>query len=549
MTLDRRSLLRAVPALVGALATGGAARPGVPAPVLPSAGSGNVVRTRSGLVRGTSFGGIRRFLGIPYGHVPGRFRPPVAPAPWPGIRDAVQFGPVAPQRLGGTASPAASSEPSPPASSEQCLSVNVWSRPEAPAQAVAPGPGNSSQSPLLPVLVWVHGGSNVSGASSQPIYDGTEFARSGVVCVTFNYRLGVLGFLELGDVLGKHYEGSGNNALRDQLLLLRWVRDNIAAFGGDPRRVTLAGQSAGAKDVAALLASPLSRGLFHRVILESGGGRTVLSMDNAHVVARRYLELLDLTREHAPRLLDIDLERLIEAQHALTIDPPYSFPLRPLVDGALLPVMPETAVALGCAVRIPLLLGTNRDESRLFLAKGAASRPLAGHYLANMDADTFERMLMLYDASMTSPEPSEIRWRALTAEEYWIPSVRVAEAQSGAGGAVWMYRFDKAATSGTFEGRAAHCSELPYVWNNPDDPQLAPLTAGFDTALAGRIHAAWVAFIGGADPAAPGLPEWPGYDEQSRATMILNSTSRVENDPSGSERRLWSKLFLAASGR
>ena len=527
MSLDRRFLLRGIAALTGAVVAGGAARPGILPPAGTSATSGDVAHTRSGLVRGTSFGGIRRFLGIPYGQVPGRFRAAVAPEPWTRTRDAVQFGPVALQRLGGDANGEASSE--------QCLSVNVWSR-------VGPGPP-------MPVLVWVHGGSNVSGASSQPIYDGTQFARSGVVCVTFNYRLGVLGFLELGGLLGAKYQGSGNNGIRDQLQLLRWVRDNIASFGGDPQQVTLAGESAGAKDVAALMASPLSRGLFHRVILESGGGRTVLSMDRAYVVSQRYAELLGLSPKHATRLLDIDTERLIEAQHALTIDPPYSFPLRPLVDGALLPAMPETAIALGCASHIPLLLGTNHDESRLFLAKGAASRPLAGHYLSNMDAGTFERMMMRYDASMSSPEPAEIRWRALTAEEYWIPSVRVAEAQSDAGGAVWMYRFDKAAMSGTFEGRAAHVSELPYVWNNPDDPGLAPLVEGFDVLLAKRIHAAWVAFIGGNDPGAPGLPDWPRYDERTRATMILNSTSRVENDPAGPERRLWSKLFLAASGR
>lgn len=532
MRSGRRFVLGGAPALLGALALGGASRPVAPVTAVPVGAGGRstpdtVVRTRAGLVRGTRCCGVASFLGIRYGQVPGRFQPSKPAAPWSGVRDALQFGPVASQRLGGAADPIPSSE--------QCLSLNVWTRAEAGA------------APLLPVMVWVHGGANVSGASSQPIYDGENFALSGVVCVTFNYRLGVFGFLELGDMLGSRYQGSGNNALRDQLLALRWVRDNIAAFGGDPQRVTLAGESAGAKDVAALLASPSARGLFQRAILESGGGRTVLSMEAAHTVSLRYLDLFRLTRRHAAKLLDLDTERLIEAQHALMIDPPYSFPLRPLVDGTFLPAMPETAIALGCATGIPLLLGTNRDEARLFLAKDAAARPLAGHYLSNMNSDTFERMLMRYDASMTAPDPAEIRWRALTAEEYWIPSVRVAEAQSDAGGAVWMYRFDKHATSGAFEGRAAHVSELPYVWKNPDDPELAPLIAGFDAALATRMHAAWVSFMTGADPAADGLPEWPRYDPRTRATMIFDVTSRIENDPAASERRLWSKLFLADS--
>ena len=558
----RRFLLQAVPALLGGLAAGGAARPGGPlrpgvrpgavtqAPPAPQPDDA-LVRMRAGTVRGTVRRGVRSFLGIPYGHVPGRFRQAAAAAPWAGVRDAMQFGAVALQRLAGAA------EPIP--SSEQCLSLNVWS----PAGRPDPATG------ALPVMVWVHGGANVSGASLQPIYDGQHFARSGVVCVTLNYRLGVFGFLELGDVLGAPYRGSGNNALRDQMLALRWVRDNIAAFGGDPRRVTIAGQSAGAKDVAALVASPAARGLFQRFILESGGGRTVVSSEQAHEVAWRYVELLGLSRPRASGLLGLDTERLIEAQHALMIDPPYSYPLRPVVDGRLLPAMPEVAIALGCAAHVPLLLGTNRDESRLTLTKDAASRPLAGHNLSNMDAAAFERMLLRYDAStgirmrrdappgmpprddiaMRAPDLAEIRWRALTAEEYWIPSVRVAEAQSGAGGEVWMYRFDKAAASGSFEGRAAHVSELPYVWNNPDDPELEPLVAGFDAALATRMHAAWVAFIAGGAPAAEGLPEWPRYDGQTRTTMILDTRSRLENDPARGERQLWSSLFLASTGR
>ena len=282
-------------------------------------------------------------------------------------------------------------------------------------------------------MVWIHGGSNVSGAASEPIYDGARFARSGVICVTLDYRMGVLGFLELGDQLGSRYAGSGNNAIRDQILALRWIRRNIAAFGGDPGRVTLAGESAGAKDVAALVAAPAARGLFSRVILESGGGRTVLSMTAAREITLEYLRLLSLPPLKTAALLHLDLDRLIEAQHELMLDPPHNFPLRPIVDGVLLPAMPEDAIRDGCMKSWPLLLGTNRDESRLFLGPGAATQPLQARNLGNLQPDSFERILQHYDASITVPDPAELRWRALTAEEYWIPSVRVAEAQCHAG--------------------------------------------------------------------------------------------------------------------
>lgn len=519
---SRRLVLRRAPSLLAALAGLGASRP--PSPPLPRGGP--VVRTRAGQLAGEQQAGLRRWLGVPYGVVPGRFLAPAPPASWSGVKTALVFGPVAPQPL---------ARDDEVVSSEQCLSLNVWS----PAHAEG-----------LPVLVWLHGGANVSGASSQPIFDGEHFARTGVVCVTLNYRLGLLGFLELGARLGPSYRGSGNNGLLDQLLALRWVRDNIAAFGGDPAQVTLAGQSAGAKDVAALLAAPAAHGLFRRAILESGGGRTVLSLAQAERVAETVLDLLDLSPDEAARLVDMPLKRLLAAQQRLMRASPFGYPLRPVLDGRLLFDMPEEAVAMGAAMRVPLLLGTNRDESRLFLGHLAASLPLPGHDLSNMPADAFERMMLRYRAAgqeaVAGPDGlAEARWRALTAEEYWIPQVRLAEAQSAAGGLVWMYRFDKPADAGPFRGRAAHVSELPYVWDNPDDPDLRPLIEGFDPQLAARMHHAWTSFIAGGAPAAPGLPDWPAYDTRRRPTMILDRTSRVVDDPWPDDRRRWTRLFLA----
>ena len=519
----RRFLACATVGAAGLLAAGNAraSRTLVEPERVTLAGDGGVlVHAPCGDVRGRLANGVARYLGIPYGHVPGRFLPPVPPPRWSKAFEADRFGPMAVQRVGHTQDVA----------SEQCLSLDIFVPPDAVG---------------APVMVWIHGGSNVSGAASEPIYDGASFARSGVICVTLDYRMGVLGFLELGDQLGSRYAGSGNNAIRDQMLALRWIRRNIAAFGGDPGRVTLAGESAGAKDVAALVAAPAARGLFSRVILESGGGRTVLSMTAAREITLEYLRLLSLPPLKTAALLHLDLDRLIEAQHELMLDPPHNFPLRPIVDGVLLPAMPEDAIRGGCMKSWPLLLGTNRDESRLFLGPGAATQPLQARNLGNLQPDSFERILQHYDASITVPDPAELRWRALTAEEYWIPSVRVAEAQCHAGGTVWMYRFDRAAQDGVFAGRAAHASELAYVWDNPGDTNLEPLDAGFDAGLAERMHAAWVAFIAGGAPAAPGLPEWPRYEVPQRATMILDVDSRVQDDPNALERRLWAGVLGA----
>ncbi|WP_428377205.1 carboxylesterase/lipase family protein [Lichenicoccus sp.] len=515
---SRRRFLGGAAAGVGLLATDARASRALvePGQQVATGDGGVLVHAPCGRIRGQAVDGVARYLGIPYGQVPGRFLPPQAAQHFSGVFEADRFGPMAVQRVGHTQDVA----------SEQCLNLNVF----APAGTPATG---------LPVMVWIHGGSNVAGAASEPIYDGASFARSGVICVTLDYRLGVLGFLELGVPLGTRYAGSGNNAIRDQRLALRWVRQNIAAFGGDPRRVTLAGESAGAKDVAALAASPSARALFSRVILESGGGRTVLSMPAAREITTEYLRLLSLPPHKVTALPHLDLDRLIEAQHELVLDPPHNFPLRPVVDGVLLPAMPEDAIRAGCMQSRPLLLGTNRDESRLFLGHDAATQPLQARNLANLQPDAFERILQHYDASITPPDPAELRWRALTAEEYWIPSLRVAEAQCHAGGAVWMYRFDRAAQDGVFTGRAAHASELAYVWSNPGDGNLAPLDAGFDAELAATMHAAWVAFIVGGAPAAAGLPDWPRYEIPQRRTMILNVTSAVQDDPDALERRLW----------
>jgi para-nitrobenzyl esterase len=266
--------------------------------------------------------------------------------------------------------------------SEDCLYLNVWT-------PVEPGPH--------PVFVWIYGGGNISGATSEPIYDGSNFARSGVVCVTVGYRVGAFGFLELGELLGGKFRGSGNNAIRDQILGLQWVRENIGALGGDPSRVTVGGESAGAKSVSALLATPSARGLFQSAIIESGGGQTVHAVEEAKTVTELFMRELRSINSASDALFVASATELLTIEQRTIAAYPRSFAFRAVVDGQTLPDQPLRAVATGASRDVRVLIGSNRDESLLFLPRAladlhradkAASLPISSHELAQLDVQT-----------------------------------------------------------------------------------------------------------------------------------------------------------------
>jgi para-nitrobenzyl esterase len=411
------------------------------------------------------------------------------------------------------------------ATDEDCLYLNVW----APAEA---GPH--------PVMVWVYGGSNIIGATSQPQYDGASFARDGVVCVTIGYRVGAFGFTELGALLGPEFTGSGNNALRDLLLGLRWVRDNIAAFGGDPAQVTLAGESAGGKNVCSLLAAPAAAGLFRSAIVESGGGQTVHTVAAAQEVAARYVAAMGIAVADAASLLTRPAGALLDAENKMLAAYPRGFAYRGVVDGVMLPEIPLQAIRRGGAREVSLLIGTNRDESVLFQPPDAAHTPIGARELAQLDVAAMQAAEARYRAKFPDMSDIDRRIRLTTAEEYWIPCVRVAEAHAAAGGQTFMYRFDRAPRVGPYQGRAGHTSELPFVWDNFTDEAMRPAGMGAaEQGLATTMHAAWVQFIRTGTPAAPGLPLWTPYAAPQRATMVFDEAGQVQDDPAGNERSLW----------
>ncbi len=478
-----------------------------------------IVHPPAGTLRGDSTEGVRIFRGIPFAQPPVgplRFRPPVKLEPWKGERDATRFG-ASPMQWNENTAPG---EPPFP-HSENCLDLNIWA-PEGK------GPH--------PVFVWIHGGGFVSGHAFEPMYDGAAFARQGIVCVTVAYRLGVFGFLDFGPLLGDAYSGSANNALRDLIAALEWIQTNIHAFSGDPSRVTIGGESAGAKLADILMGIPAAEPLFHQVISEIGGAERVWSPPGSAAVSKGYdEEWRKETGRNTATLLTADPGLLIKAQHEFFENWPQHFPLRAEIDGQLLPRLPVETIAAGSTRNKRLLIGANLDESALFLgphpAKDAAAKDLGNLSLAKFAA-VFSKYKKIY------PELSaeQLRIRAVTAEEYWIPTIRVADAHLQGGGGAWMYRLDFAETSGRLSGYAYHSLDVGLVWQHPHTDVA---NAAAEASLSTQIHTAWAAFIRGETPAAPGLPSWPEYNTALRTTMILNNTSRVEQEPQNDELKLW----------
>lgn len=507
MTLSRRDLL-----CTAATLTAGSALRSFAATQAATA----TVRTAVGTVRGAIENGTRVFRGIPFAEPPVgafRFRPPVAKKPFTGEYDATRFG----------AEPFQTETPS-IRKSEDCLQLNVWTPAEMP------------RGKPLPVFVWIHGGGFTGGRAFDPVTDGVAFAREGIVCVTVAYRLGIFGFLNFGPLLGDAYRGSANNALRDLLLALQWVQQHIADFGGDPSRVTIGGESAGAKLCDILMGTPGAAPLFHQVISESGGAERVWPLTNSEAVAKGFAATWKTsTGQDAASMLTAEPAKLIEAQQAFIEVWPQHFPLRCEVDGVLLKQPPIQTIAGGSTRGKRLLLGTNRDESALFLGPHP-SRNAAAADLGNMPVERFAPLYEQYTALYPDLTVEQRRIRAVTAEEYWIPSMRVAAAHANNGGETFVYRLDFAESSGRMQGFAYHSLDIGLVWGKPHtDVTNAQAEAG----VAKTMHAAWTAFISGKAPEAHDLPAWPKWSATDRQTMLLNTTSRVEAHPQEAEYRLW----------
>jgi para-nitrobenzyl esterase len=478
-----------------------------------------VVRTPNGALRGETSEGVRVFRGVPFAEPPVgplRFLPTQKVTPWQGEREATQF-PAAPMQHKQLDVP----------HSEDCLYLNLWA-PEGT------GP--------FPVFVWIHGGGFTDGHAFESMYDGTDFAREGILSISVEYRLGVFGFLDYEPLLGQQYAGTANNALRDLMTALSWIQENISAFGGDPARVTIGGESAGAKLVGTLMGIPSAQPLFHQMISESGGAERIWDRAASAAVSKGFSDIWQ--KQSGSDLASVKTAAgaaLIQAQQEFMETWSHHFPLRAELDGTLIPRLPVETIAGGSTRGKRLLIGTNREESAIFLGPHPAKDATAIQ-LGNMSVAKFDPIYQQYKDIYPQLSVEQRRIRAVTAEEYWIPSLRVAEAHLKGGGGTYVYELEFQETSGRLKDNAYHSLDVGMVWNHPHK-QVADAAA--EAALGKQMHAAWAAFIRGEAPSAPGLPAWPLYDEQNRSTMIFgekaSATSRVEQAPQAAELKLWNE--------
>jgi para-nitrobenzyl esterase len=492
------------------------------------------VQTSDGAVRGITRNGVHAFLGIPYAAPPfgpRRFAAPQQPERWDGVRSATEYGPTVPKPS--YAPPYDVLLPEPQIPGEDCLNLNVWT----------PDPGASG----LPVFVWIHGGAFVYGSGAVPVYDGTAFARDGVVCVTINYRLGVDGFLQFAD------DGPANRGLLDQVAALRWVQENIAAFGGDPARVTIGGESAGAMSVASLLAMPSARGLFRQAVAQSGAGHHALTAATATRIGGYLAEGLGVpaTRE---ALAAVPVDRLIAAQQGLAAEvalmpDPGRFgevaanllAFEPVIDGDQLPDLPIRAIAAGSARDVAVLVGANRDEQRLFLVPNGVVDMVTDQLLQLAVAGyglPADHALELYRGARPGGTPGDLLADITTDWYFRLPAIRLAEAvtQQGlaAGGRAWVYEFSW--PSPQFGGRlgACHALELGFTFDTLEhEAHGALMGTAAPQDLADAMHGAWVRFVTDGDPG------WAPYDVQRRPVQDFGVQVQVVDDPRGAQRALW----------
>ncbi len=496
--------------------------------------SAPIAATRAGAVRGAVHKGRYVFRGVPFAAPPtgiDRYLPPRPTPPWTGVRGAVRDGPTPPQ----PPSPAPMDAFYPTVPGEDCLNLNVWTTDLGEA--------------CLPVMVWLYGGGFVNG--SNILYDGERFARDGVVFVAPNYRLGAEGFLCLDD-------GIANVGLLDQIAALEWVRDNIAAFGGDPDDVTVFGESAGAMSVGALLAMPRAAGLFHRAILQSGAGNTVSSVETARGIGRRLATKLGVepVRE---AIAEAGVDRVLAAQTALAADlapqpdprrwggePGASVnPWRPTVDGDTLPTLPVDAIAAGVSAEIDVLIGTNAEEGRLSLVPVGAIESITEADLAEamrLYGLPVRRALDAYRTAYPDASPGDLLAILQGDWYYRAPATRLAEARADADGHTYMYEF--AWRSPQFDGLlgACHALEIPFVFDLLDDPVMQLLTGPTPPQrLADLMHASWVSF------ARTGRADWPRHLPEGRAAFRFGSVSERRCDPFPT-RTLWKDVDLYEPG-
>jgi para-nitrobenzyl esterase len=456
------------------------------------------VRVQSGPIVGVTADGVSTFKGIPYARPPVgplRWAPPVASSAWSAPREATAFGAACPQPRIGDPLQGAGTGPI----GEDCLTLNVWA------------PTNARKAP---VMVWIHGGGNTNGASSAPYYDGTAFARDGVILVSMNYRLGALGFFAHPALTrdARADEPLGNYGLMDQVAALKWVSDNIAAFGGDPKRVTVFGESAGGQDILLLMGSPAAKGLFAQAIVESGGGWDTPPT----LAAQEALGVEAATAAGLPRTATAAELRALPLSAIAT--PAFTAAAGPMLDGRMIRRGAAQAFASGRIAHVPLVIGSNDGEDSLLGPHGGAA------VLARTPPAEVEAVKAAYPgADNALIERNIFRDGVMGAPARWFAG------KASAGAPTWLYEFSYVPPAAhAFFPRAPHGEEVLFVFETLNrSPLPASTLSPADFALARTVHGCWVAFAKTGVPTCPDGIAWPKFDPTTRAALVFDTETKV----------------------
>ncbi len=530
--MDRRSFLNYSTMATASLLMRGAFEPAWTQDLGCSSPSA-IVRTNAGRVRGITKDKVSAFFGIPYGASTAnarRFMPPSKPESWTGVREAVEFGPRSPQGPSGLIPEVAAVDRREPAS-EDCLRLNVWT--------AGVGAGHR------PVMVWLHGGGYSQGSGAFIVYDGANLAcRHDVVVVTVNHRLNVFGYLYLAELGGEKYANSSNVGMLDIVAALEWVRDNIAAFGGDPSNVTIFGQSGGGGKVSTLMAMPSAKGLFHRAVVESASAIRGVPKDEATNSAEAYLAKLGLKPNQIDELQKLPVEQLVTAMgDGGGVGGP-GLRLAPVVDGHSLPRNPFDPDAPEISATVPLLIGSVETEVTFMRSTPLdpmdddALRAHVKQVLRGADDAAVTRLIDVYRKGRPNIRNIDLYLILASDATFRAGVLTEAERKASQGTAsVFMYYFTWKSPVRDGKLKTLHTLEIPFVFDNVD---LATAMTGSGQeryALADKVSSAWAAFARTGNPSHKGLPNWPAFDTKQRATMVLDNECAVVEDPNGEERQ------------
>ena len=499
----------------------------------------NKVKTNYGELQGYKDNEIEVFKGIPYASPPikeKRFIKPFPPEPWEGIFNATEFGPISPQ-----VPYYFTQKPHPPQSEADCLTLNIWTP--------------SCDNKRRPVMFWIHGGGFTNGNASRPSFNGIHLSKRGnIIVVSINYRLGILGNLYVPDI-------TSNAALLDLVASLKWVKENIEFFGGDPDNVTIFGNSAGSVFVCLLMATPKAKGLFKRAIAQSGALRENAFLPEQSIKNfQRLCEFLKIDinnlEEALKKLQMVSVEKIIEMQGKLRQD---ISSISPVVDGEIIPSDALDLIKSGYASNIDLLIGTDWNESSFFIPfriglvfvsndevkKEETTNETANEFIRNslkkisIGEEGISKFIEVYRKNRENP--GDMVDGFFTDVMFRIPSIKTAEAHSNKNGNTFMYLFDYPSPMKNGDLGSIHTIENVFVFDSFDEfpLEIYPTSSEEVKSISHKMMDSWIAFARTGNPNYEGLPEWLPYDPTIRATMIFGKEIKSVNDPSGEERKVW----------